>query len=266
MTRPASVAAELAVPCSDIGRPESSHLVRIHRNGSVTTPDHHDSTEQQVAEVLGDAEWTTCAYWHAAAARHSALPNEIPAGRNRWEFTFVDLWTRRATWTALSGLLGERVETVVVDPVHVLGSVQAYLSVGMYPGDPIAVFCRLADPKLDERGWRRATPSTPVEVASFLQVGVPIDRVPSAVSLGVTPEVADVVIRQLRRARLPEELLFSLAYAVEPNRLPNLISGLSADDVRLLGARLSALRERFTDGEEFDGVTVEAFLLGQTTL
>lgn len=258
--RPSTVAAELTVPCVDLGSGPDTHLVWIHRNGTVTTPTHQDSPEQQVADVLGDQTWTTCRYWHAASGKHTAMP-PVPSGRESWAFTHVDLWTKNAIWTALTGIIGERV-TNVTDPVHALSVMQAYLAHGVEPSDPITTVVMLADPRLDGRGWRRSQPATAVEVLSLLQCGVPTNSVPSAISLDVPADIADLVLRQIRKARLPEELLFGLAYAVPPSRLPDLVQGKTPDEMRALAHRVGTLRERFANGDALTEPEVEMFLRG----
>lgn len=262
MTWPATVSAELRVPCLEVGSvSEVEHAIYLHRDGSVTAPDHVESTEQQVLSALGQESQSACHYWLNVPTRRSQ-PATPPPGREHWRFTYIDLWTTKAAWTALAGIAGQEMPGFVVDPVQALEVLQAFLVAEKVPDDLVQTFGLLAAPTQNERGWRRVEPVRGDEVAALLDAGVPADRVASIAAMGVPADVARVVLRALRKARMPNETLVYLANAVDPTRLPALIENMDHDGLEGLLGRVSILRERLRDGAPYDTEQVFDYLRG----
>lgn len=257
------MAAEISLPCSQIGRDEETHRVAIHRDGSVTAANHLDYPDQQVLVALGEEADSACSYWLRVPLLHGKSPLPPPEGRERWRFTYTDMWTAKATWTALAGILGEEAPGVAIDPVRALEITQAFLTSGPMPGNVIQVVTSLVAPVTNDRGWRRAAPVEGHEVAALLAAGVPADRVGAVAAMGVTPEVAQEVLGALRRTRVPAEMLIYLANAVDPARIPALVAELDAQGMDGLLTRVSKLREALRDGVALDTGEVFEFLAGR---
>lgn len=264
--KPATVAAEITLPCTQIGRSEESHSVFIHRDGSVTAPNHLDYTDQQVLTALGEEPNSACAYWLRIPSRRGKGPLPPPEGRERWRFTYTDMWTTKAAWTALTGILGQDVPGMIIDPVQALEITQAFLAAGPLPNNTLQVLTNLAVPVTNERGWRRTAPIGHDEVAALLAAGVPADRVGAVAAMGVSPEVARQALTAFRKARVPAETLVYLANAVDPDRIPALVGGLDVDGMDGLLARVSKLREALRDGVMLDTDGVFDFLAGRRNL
>lgn len=258
----ATVVAQVEVACAGLDRPEETHRVWIHRDGTVTTPDHPvevTSTAEQVASALGDATRHACGYWSdvpALTLAASGGPVPVVAG---WRLRAMSMWSTKAMWTALSGVLGRPV-LLGADPVMWLAYAQVFEAAGGLPEDPVTHLGYLSAPWTRPGGWRRDRVTLPTEVAGLLAAGVPVGRVGSAAALGFTPEVARVAVAEARRLRLPADVIVHAAHALGPERVAVLLAGLDHESGAGLPGRLSALGRVVGSGWSEDDV--EAFVRG----
>lgn len=261
---PATVSAELSVQCGGLDRAYSPHRIWIHRDGNVTTPDHSvslDTDAEQVAYILQNHPEHTCGYWRfipqmVKESKTIHLPNV-----ETWHFVECDLWTVKATWTAVSGLLGLGVHTGI-DPISVLEYVKVYQSHGKIPSEPLTHLEYLLTPWIREGGHRRSRATTPEELNSLLVAGIPVDRAASAAALDIDGVTAKEVVKHLNQFGLPPDTILQLSYALPPRQIPSLLDHLDLEKGKHITARLSALSVALKENPtSVDDVT--SFLLGQ---
>lgn len=245
---PATLAAELTVPCDDIDDGIRPHLVWIHRDGTVTTPTHHSSDAQQVATLLGDIDSTACTYWTTSAQRRHAAKN-IPAGREQWRFTHIEMWTPPSMRTAITAITGH-IPLESVDPVATLGYMQAFLNHHVEPHDIIDTITRLQHPDRSIVGWRRCAAATPEEVDALLDAGVHVDRLSSAIALDIQPRDAAVIRERLQHAGAPDDLLFVFANTLPASIVAEHLRTADADETRTAVRQLARLRDVFATGTD----------------
>lgn len=259
---PATVSAELTARCGGLDRAYDTHRIWIHRNGTVTTPDHSvslDTDAEQVAYILQNHPEHTCGYWRLIPqiVKESKIVH-LPDTRT-WVFTYCDLWTVKATWTAVSGLLGSGVHTEI-DPVSVLEYVKVYQSHGKMPSEPITHLTYLLAPWHREGGHRRSRITDSVELEQLLEAGIPVDRAASAAALDIDGATAKEVVKQLNHFGLPPDIILQLSYALPPHEIPELLSHFTSETGRHITNRLSALTVALKENPN-EVHDVKAFLL-----
>lgn len=259
--RPAHVVAELVVGCADLDGTQVAHRVWITRTGAVLTPDHA-SSEEDVLTALGGHLTHPCAYWLAVPrlTQDTAGTPLTPPARDTWTFTDTDpLWTQKATWAALTGLLGTPTFTML-DPTLALTHIRAFLAqrAAVLPEDTASHLGYLQAPWTRAGGYRRTRPTTAAELAALLAAGIPVTRVASAAALGATPIEAVRALTALTRLGLPADTLINLLYALPPDRAADLAERLSQDTAAVLAANLTRLKDTAAD---LDDAGIEAFLL-----
>lgn len=212
--RPGTVAAEITAPCTTGER----HRIWIHRDGTVTLPDHPPTPSELVEEGLGYHHTHPCARVHAAAHRDETTtpPRTTEVNVTGWAITYRSMWTARAMWTANTAFTG--VPTYqALPPNDVLAYIHAYRDFGPLPTDIITHLTYLVNPFQRPTGWRRTNAVDASELRHMLDAGMPAERAASALALGLTgslvTELAAAIGTRVERAAEP---LLVVAYAAEP--------------------------------------------------
>lgn len=264
----ATIAAEITGECAGPGRETLRHRIWIHRDGSITAPDHvHDSDAEQVAKALGDDEINLCQYWlrfndpegrkgkSATGTPHRTLPG--------WEMTYESFWTPKAQWTALAGILNY-IAFSPINPGWALSYTQTYLEkAGHLPNKPSDHMANLATPWARQQGgYRRLHPVLASELGALLDAGVATDHASLFAILDIEPQIASAAITQLKQWGHPGDLFIRLCYALPPADALATLQEMSAERGKRLPSLLGALQIAIENNPDMLESQVRAFLLG----
>jgi hypothetical protein len=259
---PATVTAELIVSCGGPDRPASQHRIWIHRDGTVSTPDHFDETEstaEKVAVALDNNIENICKYWSEVPSVLNNDTKKNPPNIESWNMRLVGLWTSKSVWTAMTGILGYSTHTLNT-PILALAYMKVYKKYGGLPSDAETHLSYLTSPWIREGGWRKTTPVPPKELADILEAGIPVDRAASAAVLGLTKKETNLGVTLLKKYRMPPDLLLQIAYVVNPDRLESFLNQLDEQKAKMLPSRLSKLKENIKT-TVYTQESIEDFLL-----
>lgn len=237
---PATVAVALIVDCQTLDETPQPHRVWVHRDGTVTVPDHQELETQaeQVVSALGGDIPSACSYWLHAPKLKANAP--VIPDRASWRIADTEMVSTKSTWTLLTGILGEQVRAAL-DPVAALAHVQAYLLAGGLPDDPVTHLGYLMAPWTRSGGYRRLRATTPEELQAMLAAGVPITRAASACALDASAQDSAAAMKELARLNLPADTWILMLHALPGAQAVQLLRALPADSGKQLAADLRSL-------------------------
>lgn len=237
---PASVVAQVSLDChSDYAETPSRHRIWIHRDGSVTTPDHKVAAEDAFTALGGILEHP-CAYW----SRASKSANEAPYGGvapavRTWNVDRISSsWTTKSMWTFHQALMG-RSWADRMDPARSLSLVQTYLAHGELPTDLARQLMTLHDPAARGSGFRRQRPTSAEELNALLSAGVPNHLAADLAACDFDHDTASRALSQTRRLGLKDDMIIHLATLFTPGEATGLLDQMSTNDARYLPQRLT---------------------------
>lgn len=215
---PATLAAEIVAPCNNGER----HRIWVHRDGTVTTPDHSQQDTDDVARALGHTPSHPCARFQNASNTTPPQPDRrgiarlAPPNLDGWCVTTSRTWTALACWTTNSAIIGAPTREKF-PPTLTLAYLQAYQEHHATPHDLSTHLRYLISPWSRITGWRRTSTVEPEELRAILRAGIPGERAATALTLGLTAATATEITARL--GSTPEratEMLLLLAHAMPP--------------------------------------------------
>lgn len=264
---PATVTAEITGECEGPGRTGLRHRVWIHRDGSITAPDHLSDTDaEQVAKALGDQQANLCHHWlrlnDSAGPRAKTTNGEPHQSLLTWQMPYETFWTPKAQWAALAGILNS-ITFQPMSPKAALAHAQAYVgAAGRLPSRASDHLVWLSTPwNRQQGGYRRRRATTPAELTALLAAGVPLDDAAIFAVLDIEADTAQQAIRRLRDWGQPPDLFVRLCYALPPTEAQTLIKVLPDDRGHRLPSILSALNSALLDNPDWTHQDVGNFLL-----
>jgi hypothetical protein len=264
---PATVAGEIRAECEGPGRNALHHRVWIHRDGSVSAPDHHEDTDaEQVAKALGDQQVNFCHHWlrlNDSAGRSGKFSHGEPhISLATWDFSYESFWTPKSQWTALAGILNS-VSFQPMNPKMALAYAQAYTSVkGKLPSRASDHLAWLATPWARQQGGhRRCRATSAAELASLLSVGVPLDEAAAFAALDIDSDIAQEAIQTLRQWSQPPDLFVRLCYALPPQEALDVLVRLPEHRGKRLPSLLTDLASALPQHPGWTEADIGSFLL-----
>jgi hypothetical protein len=207
----ASVVAQLSVDChSNYADTPTRHRIWIHRDGSVTVPDHKVTAEDTFTALGGVLEHP-CAYWSRASksANETLEAGKAPAVLT-WTVDHVaSAWTSKSMWTFHQALLGQSWADRM-DPQTSLAFVQTYLAHGNLPTDLVRQLLTLHDPAARGTGFRRQRPATPEELSRLLDCGVPTHLAADFAACDFDDATATQALAQAQRLGLKPDIIIHI--------------------------------------------------------
>jgi hypothetical protein len=266
---PATVAAEVTGDCEGPGRASVRHRVWVHRDGTISAPDHDaDSAAEQVARALGDEQTHFCQFWvrlNKSAERPTRSLSGIPHRTlPSWRMTYESFWTPQGAWAALTGILNS-ITFSPINPASALAYAQAYIAVaGRMPDQAFEHLAILATPWVRQHGgYRRRHAVSAEELRALLNAGVPVDNAAVFAALDLTSEQARSGIQALRAWGHPPDLLIRLCYALPPAPAIEVLRGLGPERGKRLPSLLTDLAAFLEKTPDLTEENVANFLLGR---
>lgn len=227
--RPSHIAVEIALACETIEEKNQRHRVWITRAGEVLTPDH-ESESELVVNALGGKMLNPCSYWKDiprlvnGAKSESSLENQ---DISTWELTSEAFWNKPVVWVFLSGLVG-RITHLQIDPELALVHAKIYQKYrNQEVFDISGELEYLQTPWKRNGGYRKHTATPDTELELMMQTGLPVNRVASAIALGLTHESTTRAMSILKHNHLPTDYVLNLAYLLPPERLVKLLTEMT---------------------------------------
>lgn len=248
-SEPATLAVEVTAPCRD----NEQHRIWVHRDGSVTVPDHTATGPEDVAHALGYIPHHPCALFlrSSTTGQHTpSPPNPSAPGVDvtQWRVTQRQVCTAAACWVANTAITGVTFYDNIA-PWRTLAYMQVYQAHERTPRDVPTHLRYLTSPWSRPTGWRREEPVMPEELDEILSAGIPAERAASALALGLTGDSVRSIRSRLRGNRAQQvETLLMLAHAIAPHETMRYLDQGTPVATSEMLHRCHQLKARLADG------------------
>lgn len=255
------IAIEVTLDCQLFDEKKDRHRIWITRSGDVMAPDHV-SLEEEIVKALGGKVTNPCVYWQAVpiTIKRPVKENKLKLPDiGSWEVSNNPFWNKSLGWIFLTAIIGEPT-LAQLDPELALEHAKIYQK---YKNEEsFNIFSELEylqSPWKRAGGYRRNTIVAASELEAMIKTGLSINRVASALSLGLTPEQAAVIVKVFEKNNLPTDLVINCAYLLSGERIKKLIPKMSDERVKSLPYLLT---EFSNNSKNILDADIESYLLG----
>lgn len=243
---PSNIAVEITLNCETIEEKNQVHRIWItRRDAEVITPDHASEGEL-IVKALGGKMLNPCSYWrdvprlfHGGKVDNAWAPQDISS----WEITNTAFWDKSVVWIFLSALLG-KAATSQLNAGQALEHAKIYQKYRNKESFALLEELEyLQTPWKRSGGYRKTTNTTNEELELMMKTGLPINRVASAIALGLTHDEIASAGALLRKNNLPVDYILNLAYLIPAERLVKLLAEMSSEQIKNLPVALAEFQK-----------------------
>lgn len=218
---PVGVVAVFSCDCTTSGL-TNRHRVVLHRDGTVTTPDHSDEVSTAVMALGGRLDGT-CGHWRDAADGNRELPRPAPPSFLTWQLDGQPgVWTPAALST---GRLAMPVYQLPTDPGTALPYLQAFLRTdGSTRVNLSRQLEMLLTPQTRDAAYRRTRATTVQEVVDLLDAGCPLELVADLACLDFTAEDMRAMRPVLRERGAPVWIVAMMGELLTPGQVTRVVA------------------------------------------